>query len=137
VTNTVQLPKPERLLGRNAELLELVSVFTDPSTASPFSAVLGGGGVGKTVLSLSSMNHKDVRAHFSRRLFAPCEGIRDLSELIMLLVDLLVIPLSSREHNLYTNILQTFGQYPTLLCLDNFEPVWEDVSRRAEIDDFL
>jgi tetratricopeptide (TPR) repeat protein len=114
----------------------VVSALTD-TDSSPLVSILGDGGMGKTALALSVLHQEAIVRCCARRFFAQCEGFSSISQLITQIADFLEIPAGSRDHQLYSIVLQRLGQQPTLLCLDNFESLWDNPNRRDKADDFV
>ncbi|THU84996.1 hypothetical protein K435DRAFT_764610 [Dendrothele bispora CBS 962.96] len=86
--------------------------------------ILGGGGMGKTTLALSALcDVKVVEKHPSRH-FVSCEGIYSVEALLTELANALRI---RKRENLYDEVLTLLRQSlnPVILCLDNFETIWE------------
>lgn len=117
--------------------MEEAAVTSTILSSSPRLIVLGDGGMGKTTLALWAMYGEEVIARYNSRLFVSCEGITSLSLLINKVADVLRIPSTGRNTQLYDIVLRALREHPCLLCLDNFETPWEDNTSRVEVEGFL
>ncbi|KAF8214646.1 hypothetical protein K438DRAFT_1749738 [Mycena galopus ATCC 62051] len=89
--------------------LELKHILKLISQCSPRIAILGGGGMGKTSLARAVLHHPDTCSKFEHRFF-----------------------------DLTRPVVQYFSRKIfCLLILDNLETVWEPITSRAGVEEFL
>ncbi len=126
-------PPPPYFIGRNSERDEIIDVLLQENPGRV--AILGFGGMGKTTLALSVLHSDLITTSFPRRLFVSCEGITTLDALLSEIGNTLRLPRD--QSDLYGTILQSLQTRGTVICLDNFETVWEPQDGRTRIQDFL
>jgi tetratricopeptide (TPR) repeat protein len=127
---------PKSLFGREREQTDIFNLLTSETEAR--IAILGFGGMGKTALALSVLHSPMAVQRFQQRLFIPCDEIATTEDLISSLADMLGIPATNRDSLLRNRVVQTLGnKTPTLLCLDNFETVWDSPRDRHHADTLL
>ncbi|THU84987.1 hypothetical protein K435DRAFT_869730 [Dendrothele bispora CBS 962.96] len=95
--------EPDTMFGRDHEKSTLVTTLCK---GHAHVIILGGGGMGKTTLTLSALCDVEVVEKHPSRHFISCEGIYS--------VETLLAELANALHPL-----------KTILCLDNFETIWE------------
>ncbi|THU84515.1 hypothetical protein K435DRAFT_927951, partial [Dendrothele bispora CBS 962.96] len=86
--------------------------------------ILGGSGMGKTTLALSALCDIEVIRKHPSRHFISCGGIYSVEALLPELANALHI---RKRENLYDKVLTLLrrASNPLILCLDNFETIWE------------
>jgi hypothetical protein len=127
---------PKSLFGREREQTDIFNLLTSETQAR--IAILGFGGMGKTALALSILHSPIAVQRFQQRLFISCDEIATIEDLISSLADILGIPATNRDSLLRSRIVQALGDKPpTLLCLDNFETVWDSPQDRYHADTLL
>ena len=129
------LPPPsELMIGRDKEKSKILDTLLDENPAR--IAILGAGGMGKTTLALSSLHDPAVIEHFSSRYFVSCEAVTSTSALVGELANVLRIPPAKRDEHLIDVILSSFHGN-AVLCLDNFETIWDNEAARSDVEGFL
>jgi transcriptional regulator with XRE-family HTH domain/tetratricopeptide (TPR) repeat protein len=115
-----QILRPDRFLGRSAELEILVAALVDEAPCR--AVVLGEGGMGKTTFTRRAATDRRVQAHFPGRVFEvelttakSCDAMQDL----------LARGLGTEPAKGMSEILAMLSEQPTLLLLDNLEAPWE------------
>ena len=121
------------MIGRDKEKSLVLETLLDKTPAR--IAILGAGGMGKTTLALSSLHDPSVIAHFQSRYFVSCEAVTSVSALVGEIANALRIP-AKRDEHLIDVILSSF-QGNAMLCLDNFETIWDNEAARSDVEDFL
>ncbi|MEM7585139.1 MAG: SIR2 family protein, partial [Acidobacteriota bacterium] len=121
VTPVTGLPPTDWLFGRDAQLADLVDhLLTERPAPVP---ILGGPGMGKTVLSVHALKHPAVAERFgSRRYFVRCEAMSDAEALpggIALAMGL------AAPGDPWPAVQDALMGQPALLVLDNFETPWD------------
>ncbi|KAJ6460470.1 hypothetical protein C8R47DRAFT_1160868 [Mycena vitilis] len=122
-------PEPKIFHGRESELGAIVGIFTQES---PRVALLGAGGMGKTSVARALLHQADITAKFGQhRLFVACDSVANKVELAALIgAHLGLMP----RRDLTRAVLEHFATSPpSLLILDNLEPLWEPAHLRQEI----
>ncbi|KAF8967329.1 hypothetical protein BDZ97DRAFT_2073670 [Flammula alnicola] len=116
---------PDSMFGRDAEKDAVLDVLLNNEPAHV--VILGGGGMGKTTLSQFVLHDKQVLAKYGTqyRYFVSCEGVTTANELLFELANALRIPAMDRKDDLDQRVLSALRQQPAVLCLDNFETIWE------------
>jgi hypothetical protein len=77
-----------------------------------------------------------VVEHFPSRYFVSCEAVSSASTLVGEIANVLRIPPAKRDENLIDLILSSF-RGNAVLCLDNFETIWDNTAARVEVEGFL
>lgn len=112
--------------GRAAEVAALLAALQSPDVA--VVTVTGPGGAGKTRFALEAAQHSTgsriIEARFERIAFVPLASLSDATFILPAILDALDIP-SARELPPAVQIAQALAGTPTLLVLDNFEPLVE------------
>ncbi|KAJ7586210.1 P-loop containing nucleoside triphosphate hydrolase protein, partial [Mycena floridula] len=121
-------PEPTLCIGREDEHAFILDLLWK-NVASRF-AILGPGGMGKTTLAQSILNHPKVMEWFSKQLFVSCETLDTVSAILNALAN--VLHIADRGQNLQLKILDALRGEPTILCLDNFEDPWDLIRRDSE-----
>ncbi|KAJ7742237.1 hypothetical protein B0H16DRAFT_1861152, partial [Mycena metata] len=106
------------------------------SQNTPRLAILGGGGMGKTVLARAVLHHTDTCARFEHRFFVSAEAATTAVELAALIgLHLSLDP----GANLTRTVVQYFISQasPCLLILDNLETPWEPAQGREGVENLL
>jgi tetratricopeptide (TPR) repeat protein len=113
---------PDRCLGRDAEIAELVATLTAPRPGAV--VVLGGPGIGKTTLTRAVATHPDLAARFAeRRWFVPLETATDAASLRTAVV--LALGGNPTDPAAFDHALEELGSAPALLVLDNLETPYD------------
>ncbi|RDB24540.1 Tetratricopeptide repeat protein 28 [Hypsizygus marmoreus] len=129
--------RPRLVIGRAGEIETLVDALL--TVAAPRLAILGPGGMGKTTLALTVLHDGRLSPRWprSQRYFIDCEGVSSVELFVKELADVLRIPPNDREFDVFDDVLRTLAHQPAILCLDNFETPWEDLSIRPSIEEAL
>ena len=93
--------------------------------------------MGKTTLALSALHDPEVVNRYERRFFLSCEGLSSIPSFLGELANLLCIPPSQRNQHLYEVVLTAFRPMTAILCLDNFETIWDNDTCRSEVEKLL
>lgn len=129
--------KPLYFFGREQECTEIVQALLN------FESVIipGGGGMGKTTLALAVLHDQRIifsKDFQSRIYFIDCSTITILEGLYCQLAVDLQIPKDQRNSHLQETLLAMFRNMPsTILCLDNFETLWDVSEARSNIQTML
>lgn len=131
-------PAPSIFFGRQEVVDELVKIVVSESEGgrSARVAVLGGGGIGKTSLTLVLLHNGQVEATFgARRFFARCDAVTSADGLL----SVIAVAMGVSGGDLLSLIRQRLEDTssPSLLVLDNFETPWEPPSLRESIEEVL
>ena len=122
------------MIGRDTEKAEVINTLLNRMPAHV--AIVGGGGMGKTTLAVSTLHDPAVVEQYPSRYFISCEGIPSVSTLVGEIASALQIPPTTRDENLINIILSSFHG-STILCLDNFETIWDSEAMRLDAEEFL
>ncbi|KAJ7159739.1 P-loop containing nucleoside triphosphate hydrolase protein, partial [Mycena filopes] len=118
--------------GRDTELVGILGALRSDF---PRIAILGAGGMGKTTLAKVLLHHPEVVAKYEHRLFVAAEGVTSGNDLVGLVGDYIGL---RRTANLKRQIIQYFQDSPPyFLVLDNLETVWDPITSRGDVEDFL
>ncbi|KAH7101457.1 hypothetical protein BKA62DRAFT_638590 [Auriculariales sp. MPI-PUGE-AT-0066] len=129
------LPSAGLIIGRDAEQRLVLEQMKAATAASPARIVLlGGGGMGKSTLALSILNHPAVIQQFGKhRYFISCESATSSGGLI----SDVAAHVGIAGDQLKKRLLAALRSISLLLVLDNFETPWEGVDQRVETEMFL
>src|SRR5258707_1181594 len=122
------------MIGRDNEKSQVLDTLLNKSPAR--IAILGAGGMGKTTLALSSLHDPAVVGHFSLRYFVSCEAVTSASGLVGEIANALRIPPAKRDEHIIDVVLSSFHGN-AILCLDNFETIWDNQAARSDVEGFL
>jgi GTPase SAR1 family protein len=122
------------MIGRDKERCDVIGVLLGKMPARV--AILGGGGMGKTTLALSTLHDLAVIDRYQSRYFVSCDAIPSVSVLVGEVANALRIPPAKRDEHLFDIILSSFHGN-TVLCLDNFETIWDNEAIRSDVEEFL
>jgi GTPase SAR1 family protein len=122
------------MIGRDNERCDVVDALL--GTMPTRIAILGGGGMGKTTLALSTLHDLAVIDRYPLRHFVSCDAIPSVSALVSEVANALRIPPAKRDEHLIDVILSSFHGN-TVLCLDNFETIWDNEAIRSGVEEFL
>ncbi|THU96965.1 TPR-like protein [Dendrothele bispora CBS 962.96] len=104
-----------------------------------FLAILGAGGMGKTLLALHIMNSSLVKDKFAGRgYFIPCELFEDAESLVLGLVHVMKLTMQenkSRHEVLFDHLGAAQGDH--LFVFDNFETPWNHGDSRINVKNLL
>jgi hypothetical protein len=123
------------MIGRDEETIQIVNSLQNETPARV--VILGGGRMGKTTLALSVLHAPEIVNRYKRRLFVSCEAVSSTRVLLGELANVLHIPPAQRNAHLFEQVFASFRQTPGILCLDNFETIWDDESSRSEVEELL
>ena len=128
-----RLPGPPKyFFGRLEQHSQIVkSLLNAESVIIP-----GSGGMGKTTLALAMLHDNRITKHFQlRRYFIDCSRITTLDALLGQLAINLHIPKDQRSGDLESTLVQTFQHLGSaILCLDNFETLWDIYETRHNLE---
>jgi tetratricopeptide (TPR) repeat protein len=129
---------PRCLFGRENEQKSLIDTLVNHPLDLARIAILGLGGMGKTSLALTVLHCTEVRERYPLRIFLSCEAIATVDQLISELADILQIHAVNRDSTLRYVVLRRLARGPlTLICLDNFETLWDPPQIRNVIETLL
>ncbi|KAJ7896620.1 hypothetical protein B0H14DRAFT_3604920 [Mycena olivaceomarginata] len=126
-------PAPKIFYGRESELSDILHRFKN---GTPRIAILGAGGMGKTSLAQVLLHHPEITSRYPQnRFFVACTSATTKLELVNLIGAHLGI---KSGKDLTPAVLQHFSKNaPSLLILDELEPLWEPASCRGDIEELL
>jgi hypothetical protein len=127
-------PSPELIIGRDKDMSDVLDTLLHNTRAR--IAILGAGGIGKTTLALSSLHDPAVIEHFPSRYFVSCEAVTSTSALVGEIANTLRVPPAKRDEHLIDVVLSSFHGN-AVLCLDNFETIWDNEATRSDVEGFL
>ena len=122
--------RPQVFFGRDDELKRIVDLIFS-STFAVRIAILGPGGVGKTVLAHAVLTHEKVASRFGdSRYLVPCESLTSRDALLVALANSLSLlqpgtTVDSYLVGLKPRVLSALRSEECILCLDNFESPWD------------
>ncbi|KAJ6528615.1 hypothetical protein DFH09DRAFT_1413374 [Mycena vulgaris] len=126
---------PKIFYGRDGEVHELINVLLGPDPGR--TAILGPGGIGKSSLALAVLHHEDLVLRFgSRRYFISLESSTSAADMFTTIAAFFDIDASAKVSRAIVRYLSDLAA-PCVLVLDNLEDCWENLSSRAEVEDFL
>ncbi|KAK7007654.1 ATPase-AAA-core domain-containing protein, partial [Favolaschia claudopus] len=135
ISNSFSLlpPIPKVFHGRESEVQIVLEMFEKEML--PRTAILGGGGMGKTSLATAVLHHPTILAKFKHRFFVSAESAKnsiDLAALVGLHVGLDPGP------DLTKSVVRYFQKTKDcLLVLDNLETIWEIPESQDTVEQFL
>ncbi|KAI0038593.1 hypothetical protein FA95DRAFT_1600081, partial [Auriscalpium vulgare] len=116
--------------GRDSHMMVVLDVLNDANKMPIRTVILGAGGIGKTTLALAILHHPTVVHKFDERIyFISCEGCLSTSMLVNEIAKVLGVQNDSDSSSKEQEILLYLESSPSLLCLDNFETVWDTDSQ--------
>ncbi|KAF7362528.1 NB-ARC domain-containing protein [Mycena venus] len=125
-------PPPQIFRGRETELQEVSAALLDES---PRIAILGPGGIGKTVLATAALHHPDIVAKYTHRHFIQCEAANSANDLILAVGGHLNLePSRTLSKNISDRLISSGS---TVMIFDNFETPWEPSNSRGDVERFL
>ncbi|MSO89055.1 MAG: hypothetical protein EXQ89_03685, partial [Rhodospirillaceae bacterium] len=114
-------PPPERILGRDAALGDLVAALL--ADKPPPVPILGAPGIGKSTLALAALHDPRVAEKFGRRrYFVRLDGAASGEAMAGAIVTALGLPPSSKPLDAAVAAL---AEAPAVLMLDNTETPWD------------
>ncbi|KAF9026434.1 hypothetical protein BDP27DRAFT_1456640 [Rhodocollybia butyracea] len=129
---------PEIFFGRDAIVDDFVCTLVSQKTTMARICLLGPGGMGKTSIARTVLNHSSVISHFGRenRVWVPCVKATSVSLLKDTLYESLGLSLNTGDP--LRDILYDLesSASPIILLLDNFETPWNLLSH-AEVLEIL
>jgi tetratricopeptide (TPR) repeat protein len=125
------LPPAGYCFGRTNEVKDLVSALLKKKPRP--IPILGGPGMGKTTIALTSLHDKRVAKRFGdRRWFVRCDGVKTRTELAASIARTLGLPITP---NLEPAVLDALCEAPGVLVLDNAETPLD--AETAQIEELL
>lgn len=85
--------------------------------------------MGKKAIALAMLHHPEVASALPAR-YSVSEAITDLEAFRLQLVDSMGVPPQMRGQQLLAGSLQTPRAGPSVLCIENFETLWEPPQSR-------
>ncbi|KAF9071506.1 hypothetical protein BDP27DRAFT_1322235 [Rhodocollybia butyracea] len=129
---------PEIFFGRDAIVNDFVHTLVSQKTSVARICLLGPGGMGKTSIARTVLNHPSVIEHFGKesRVWVPCVKATSVSLLKDTLYESLGVSLNTGDP--LRDILYDLesSTSPIILLLDNFETPW-NLHSRTEVQDIL
>jgi hypothetical protein len=123
-------PRPQIFFGRDDELKAIIEIIV--STSAARVAILGPGGVGKTLLAHAVLTHEEVEGRFGdSRYLVPCESLTSRNALLVALAKSLAViqpgrtTFDSYSEALEARVLSSLNSKQCILCLDTFESPWD------------
>ncbi|KAF7373044.1 NB-ARC domain-containing protein [Mycena sanguinolenta] len=125
-------PFPQIFHGRESELRDLVaSLLAVPARV----AILGPGGMGKTVLAAAALYDSKLADKYPSRHFISCDSAYTSDSLVVAIASNLGLGRSAQSARPVIHHLSTGA--PCLMVLDNFETPWEPLDGRGKVEEFL
>ena len=119
--------RPQIFFGRDDELNTIIDLILSSASTARI-AILGPGGIGKTVLAHAVLTNKRVVHRFGdSRYFVQCESLSSRDALIVALAYSfsLLQPGTTVDSSLEPRVLSSLGSKKCILCLDTFESPWD------------
>ena len=122
--------RPQVFFGRSDELKTIIDLIFS-STSAARIAILGPGGIGKTILAHAVLTHEKIISHFrDSRYLIPCESLTSRDALLVALSKSLALLQPGTTFDSYSvglgpRVLSALGSKECILCLDNFESPWD------------
>ncbi|KAI0038287.1 hypothetical protein FA95DRAFT_1664847, partial [Auriscalpium vulgare] len=111
--------------GRDSPMMAVLDLLNDANKLPVRAVILGAGGIGKTTLALAILHHPTVVHKFNERIyFVSCEGCLSTSMLVNEIAKVLGIQNDSDSALKEQEMISYLESSPGLLCLDNFETLW-------------
>ena len=132
-------PNPVLLIGRDKEKQAVVNSILRHESC----IICGTGGIGKTNLALAALHDDQVKQKFGlQQYFLNCETSITVQAFFIGLADMLGISQEQNNTNLRDSILNTLSDLisahgDVVLCLDNFETVWDPPASRIQVESAL
>jgi DNA replication protein DnaC len=123
---------PKIFHGRAHELQQALTIL---KTAEARLALLGTGGIGKTSLATALLHHGDIIAKYAQRYFVTCHSAATCGDLITNIAS--HIGLERGQHMVKKIIGYFKNGSAALLILDNLETLWEPITSRRDVEEFL
>ncbi|KAF9482889.1 TPR-like protein [Pholiota conissans] len=131
-------PKPYLMIEREKYLNCALSILLGPSPQPSRIVILGGGGFGKTTLATSILHEPKIVEFYQLRYFLSCEAISNVETLLLKVSGLLNIQASQLSvHTVIALVRRKLQGSTALLCLDNFETLWEPPATRTAVEEVL
>ncbi|KAJ7262367.1 P-loop containing nucleoside triphosphate hydrolase protein, partial [Mycena rebaudengoi] len=123
---------PKIFHGRAHELQQALTIL---KTDEARLALLGTGGIGKTSLATALLHHGDIIAKYAQRYFVTCHSAATCGDLITNIAS--HIGLERGQHMVKKIIGYFKNGSAALLILDNLETLWEPITSRRDVEEFL
>ncbi|KIK56190.1 hypothetical protein GYMLUDRAFT_263862 [Collybiopsis luxurians FD-317 M1] len=140
-------PEPDIVIGRDMELKEIVDALLNRSP--PPIAIMGFGGMGKTTLASKIFHNSKIKEKYNARYFVSCEGVLNIDQFWTKLAIAFLLKLelfspgedqlmeARKMAQIQNQVVGFLKQGSTMLCLDNFETLWESTKGSDELQEVL
>ncbi|KAJ7723252.1 P-loop containing nucleoside triphosphate hydrolase protein [Mycena metata] len=125
--------EPKIFHGRESEVMDILRLF---QRATPRIVILGAGGMGKTCLARSVLQHAEVCGRYTQhRYFVACDSATTSLEFVALIASHL--GLKPGKDGTRPLISYFSDSVPSFLILDNLESAWEPPESRRQVEELL
>ncbi|KAF9477237.1 hypothetical protein BDN70DRAFT_881394 [Pholiota conissans] len=121
------------LVERESQLETIIEILL--RGVSSRIAILGGDGMGKSTLVRTVLEDDKIIDHYMLRYLLSCDGVHNVDALLLELGDMLGLHASP---SLMLEAMQNITHNSaTLLCIDDFETLWEPSKTRTQAEKLL